>query len=338
MGRSMKRKIIPAIIGLLVIVTVTIGVWICYNRMINTIDSEEVNEANTYSYHYVLIVENTESNFWDSVYEIAKAEAAKNDAYLEFVGGNPISNYTISEYMEISIAAQVDGIIVESNGQKTVEELIEKAGEKQIPVVTVMKDSSNNESSRKSFVGINSYEFGQAYGEAICQFASEDTKKVLVLLKGGTEDAGTYAYMKTALKELLPGRTDLEVGAYEVDSKTSFDAEEIIRDIFLDVDLAPDILVCLDEVYTECAYYAAIDYNKVGVVDIIGFYPSETIMAAIEKGIVLAAFKLDTEKIGKDIVGALAEFKQMGYVSDYYSVDIEAVTRENVHEFRGETP
>lgn len=329
----MKKTIIPAIIGLLVMVIATIGVWIYYNRMMNVVDSEEITQANAYSYHYVLIVENTESNFWNSVYEVAKSEATKNDAYLEFVGSNLVSDYTISDYMEISIAAQVDGIIVESNGEKSVEALIEKAGEKQIPVITVMKDTNNSESSRKSFVGINSYEFGQAYGEAICQFVTEDTKKILVLLESGSEDVSIYAYIKTAVKELLSERSDLNVEPYEINSKTSFDAEEYMRDIFLDADLTPDILVCLDEAYTESAYYAAINYNKVGIVDIIGFYPSDAIMSAIEKGIVLAAFKLDTEKIGKDMIEALAEFRQMGYVSGYYSVDIEVVTAENVHEY-----
>lgn len=334
----MRKTIVPAIIGLLVIMIVTIGGWLYYNKVINNIELEEINETNSYTYHYVLVVDNTESVFWNSIYESAKEEAARNDAYLEFVGSTPASDYTVADYLEISIAARVDGIIVEPNGDYKVEKLIEKASKNGIPVVTVMEDTKKSQSSRISFVGINSYELGQIYGEAVCKFVTDDTKKVLVLLKDGTENYGIYAYMKAAVNERLSGQMQIEIQSYQVDSKISFETEEIIRDIFLDTDMVPDILVCLDETDTECAYWAAIDYNKVGVVDIIGYYPSETIISAIEKGIVLAAFQFDKEKIGRDCINALVEFKQMGYVSDYYSVDVEMVTKENINEFRESVP
>jgi len=328
----MKKTVIPAIIGLLVAVAATIGVWLYYNRMVSNTSLEEMQETSQYSRHYVLITENPESNFWNSVYESAKNEAAKNDAYLEFAENGLSSDYAVSEYLEISIAAKVDGIIVESNGEPEVEELIEKAGENNIPVITVMEDTGNTESTRKSFVGINSYELGQAYGDAISQFVMNDTKKVLVLLNEDEENANIFAYLKKTLKEKMPKEKQLEVEAYPVDNKTAFDTEETIRDIFLNEEWIPDILVCLEETDTECAYQALIDYNKVGVVNIIGCYPSDTILSAVDKGIVSAVFELNTEKIGKDSVNALIEFANMGHVSDYYSVDIEMITKENAQQ------
>lgn len=58
-------------------------------------------------------------------------------------------------------------------------------------------------------------------------------------------------------------------------ARSQFDTEEAIRIVFQSQEGPPEILVCLDEVTTECAYQAMIDYNVVGEVDIVGSYTSK---------------------------------------------------------------
>ena len=101
----------------------------------------------------------------------------------------------------------------------------------------------------------------------------------------------------------------------------------------MDAEIFPDILVCLDEVDTKCAYQALIDYNKAGQMELIGYYPTESFLNGIEKGTASAAFKMDAEQMGKYSVEALKEFRDMGYVSEYFSVDLELITRNNVEEY-----
>ena len=115
-----------------------------------------------------------------------------------------------------------------------------------------------------------------------------------------------------------------------MDTTRSFSPEESIRDIFLNTDGLPDIMVCLNEVYTRCAYQAAVDYNKVGTVQLLGFYDSETILNAVEKNIIYAAVALDTEQMGRLCVEALDEYVKTGYTNGYMAVDTSLITAENV--------
>ena len=46
--------------------------------------------------------------------------------------------------------------------------------------------------------------------------------------------------------------------------------------------------------------------------------------------------KLDTESDGRYSVEALREYREMGYVSEYFSVDLELITKENVAEYMEE--
>ena len=64
------------------------------------------------------------------------------------------------------------------------------------------------------------------------------------------------------------------------------------------------MLVCMDEVVTECVYQALVDYNQVGNVDVVGFYYSDVILDGISKGIISSAIALDMDEIGRYSVNA----------------------------------
>lgn len=65
--------------------------------------------------------------------------------------------------MNMSIASNVDGIILQYSGEQGLESKIDEAVQKGIPVVTVMGDAVH--SKRQSFVGVSDYQLGSAYGE-----------------------------------------------------------------------------------------------------------------------------------------------------------------------------
>ena len=115
----------------------------------------------------------------------------------------------------------------------------------------------------------------------------------------------------------------------QVDNSGSFSAEEYIRDLFLDEKQVPDILICLSETYTQCAYQAAIDYNKVGDVQLLGYYCSQQLLDPLSKDIVRATITPDVEKMGQLCVQALDEYEQTGYTNGYEVVDLQVVTAED---------
>jgi ribose transport system substrate-binding protein len=138
-----------------------------------------------------------------------------------------------------------------------------------------------------------------------------------------------FNQIKKTLNEQL-GENHVNLQPYYITKDSEFDSEEAIRDIFISSDIIPDILVCMDEVDTECACQAIVDYNKVGEVTIIGSYSSDIILEAIRKNLAALTVAMDTRQLGKQSVQALLEYQEMGYVNNYYNVDLHIINTENV--------
>lgn len=88
--------------------------------------------------------------------------------------------------------------------------------------------------------------------------------------------------------------------------------------------------MCTEAVDTEAAYQAMIDYNKVGELQLLGYYKSDQILEAVRKGNIPVTLVIDTEQMGRYCVQALEEYLQEGHANSYYSVDLQFVTKENV--------
>lgn len=134
------------------------------------------------------------------------------------------------------------------------------------------------------------------------------------------------------------GETVVELSLQSVDDTNAFSVEESVRDIFMG-DKVPDILICLNELNTTCAYQAVVDYNKVGSVSILGHYVSDTILNAIDRNVIYATVDIDTAQMGAFCIDALQEYHDLGYTSQYFTADISLITKDNVDEYlRGEEP
>lgn len=291
---------------------------------------EEAEESRVYESQYEMIVGSGKNEFWQAIYESAKKTAENHNAYLEFHASDMGTGYNEIDYMEISIAAGVDGIILEFNGEEALKKEIDKAETAGIPVITIMNDAPD--SKRQSFVGVNDYQMGQAYGEQVAALMDENTETALILLdseKGDFEKSQIYSQINNVIMEQENGK-NIKIQAQSLIPENKFDIEEAIRTIFQSPEGPPQILVCMDEVTTECAYQAMIDFNMVGEVKIIGYYVSDTIREAVNKGLIPVTCTLDTEKMGKDCIEALWEYKQEGRVNSYYNVELEFVSKNEI--------
>lgn len=310
------------------------GIWIYFQKSLEQVDQLESGKNTVYKKHYVLIANERDSVLWNSIYESARAEAAEADAYLELLSLDNNEGYSQADCLEIAIASQVDGIILMPDGSSEVREVIDAAAEADIPVITVLEDDSD--SQRISFVGLNSYQMGDAYADQALHFLDTDSTSIMVLVDSSSKNSAKNLIFSQIIKSLelkkKPGQ-EVHLEAYTIDSASDFDSEESIRDIFVNSDEVPDIMICMDEVVTECVYQAMIDYNKVGEVNIIGYYYSNLILDAVERGTIPATIALDTEEIGKYCIDALEEYRQLGYTSDYYSVGLNVITSENASSF-----
>lgn len=330
-----KRIIKNKIIILAAIVSISAGFFIIltgmafYRNRISQLGFDDNISYQKYKYHFAIVSEESDDPFWEDIFQGASDKGRELDIYVERIGGSLPSKYSLQDLMKIAISYKVDGIIIEPNGEEEIVNLINMADEEGIPVVTVLNDEPN--SRRISFVGINSYNQGQIYGKQILEVVGKGRQKVTVLLNSDSSTSSKNI-IYSGISEMVAGRNVL-VEAVNVNTQSTFSSEEDIRNIIKDNQNPAEVLVCLTAVDTRCAYQAVVDYNKVGVIDIIGYYDSDLILSAVQKGIIHSTMTIDARQMGAYCVEALNEYIQTGQVSDYFSVDIYAIGKDNVDEY-----
>jgi ribose transport system substrate-binding protein len=327
----MEKKGIIFSIGLMGIVLV---ILFAFYRRIEQIGTDEKETYEIYDRHYAMITDESDSELWDQVYASALEEGKVRGVYVERFGSQLAVDYDRNQLLQMAIQASVDGIIVTGDEDEETVNLIDEAVDQGIPVVTVLRDSTG--SRRQCFVGSNSYSIGQEYGRQILKLLTDmsdekENTRVLVLMDESRLDTSQNLIL-LGIRETLDRETEekaaVTVDTIPVDNVRSFSSEESIRDIFLDTEQIPDILVCLNAVYTRCAYQAAVDYNQVGAVQILGYYDSDAILEAVSKNIIDSTITLDTEQMGRLCVQALEEYAETGYTNSYQAVDTHLITSE----------
>lgn len=316
------------------------GMAIClvlFWQRFHEINRSVEGEYEIYDRHYVMITGWEDSDFWDRVYESALEEGKKRGVYVERFGEDLAVEYGRNELLRLAMQASVDGIIVPGDEEAETIALLQEVVEQGIPVVNVLQDSTG--SIRQCFVGNNSYNLGQDYGRQILELLAEDggsagrkaPVRVLVLVDENRTDTSQNLIL-LGIRETLENAGEDEnsvcVETRPVDNSRGFSSEESIRDIFLGAGELPDILVCLSAVHTRCAYQAAVDYNKVGIVQMLGYYDSDAILEAVSKKILYSTIALDTQQMGRLCVQALDEYTETGYTNNYMAVDTHLITAE----------
>ncbi|MCD8014762.1 MAG: substrate-binding domain-containing protein [Lachnospiraceae bacterium] len=334
----MKKNFLTITILLIICVLILSLAWSYFRNSLDAMDITEGEASETYERHYALIPEDENSVLWQSVYESASAWAAENHAYLELISQEGGSTYTTADYLRILIASKVDGIILKPDGTDEIRNLIDEAVESGIPVVTVLEDDS--ESQRISYVGLNSYQLADVYTEYTLSLLNGGAGGIMVLLDSESVNpvqSLAASQLTRYLDEQKADGQELNVSLYYLDNASDFDLEESIRELFVTDSQLPDILICMDETVTECAYQTLVDYNAVGSTSIIGFYYTDQILDAIEKDIIPVTLVVDTAQIGTCSIDALEEFHSLGHTSSYYNIGLSLITTDNVSEYQEES-
>ncbi len=348
--RKKKSNIYKTNLSLLAVVVmavITLASVFVYRRLINDTFQIDATGNKFYTYHFAMVAEPSEDPFWNNVWLAANEEAASMDACVEWIGNSLTKKYLLSDLMEMAIAAQVDGILVQPDGSDEMTQLIQQAIEDGIPVITVMSDSAG--SKRQGFVGYNSYDLGQLYGQQVRTAISQShdaSRAVLLYSNDLTENTQNIIY--SSLMESLEGQ-NVTVDVMIIDNTNVFSAEEAIRELVVSPsaeesasgdtlvptdNAAPDILICLNATNTICAYQAVVDHNKVGEIQILGYYDSDEILTAVEKRIIQATVAVDANRVGATCVDALMEYLHFDRTSDFTPVSLTVVTADNVAEYR----
>jgi len=345
--RSNVTKANLSIFAVVVMSIVTLASVFAYRALIVRTFNIDTGGSSYYTHHIAMVTESHTDPFWKNVWLAAKEEGAKSDTVVEWVGNSLAEQYPLSTLMEMAIAAKVDGIILQPDGSEKISQLIIRAIESGIPVITVMSDATGT--GRQGFVGYNSYDLGQLYGAQVrASMAQMPSEYHAVVLFGSDISENAQNIVYSSIKESLEGR-NVTLDVVTIDNNNVFSAEEAIRELVVSTPTAvapadaspqlgknygPDILICLNATNTICAYQAVVDHNKVGQIQILGYYDSDEILSAVEKRVIQATVAVDANRVGASCVTTLMEYLEQGRTSDFTPVGLQLVTAANLNDYR----
>ena len=331
------------IIGTIIMIVAAIFTGIVFHVIARSLKDVEQEETMDYERHYAFVAVDSESDFRKEIFESARAQAKEYNTYLEDIGSDLGKEYSAEEQLRIAVNSKMDGIVYSGSASEQVSELIDKAADEGIGVVVLQNDVET--SKRQCYVGLNYYELGQMYALQIEKLLkNEDMPNTTVdILVDGDMSEGASNLIVMAIEDYLREKNgekkdyDLpEIFVTRIEAEDIFSAEESIRNIFLEKETLPNIMLCVNSVYTRCAYQAVVDYNLVGQIQIIGYFANDTILDAVDKQVIFSTISVDTNEMGKSCIQALYEYNNMGYTNSYLPVGIEVVDQAKAHQMLAE--
>lgn len=344
---SSYQKANLSILAIVIMAIVTLASMYVYRALIARTFNLDTGGTRFYTYHIAMVTESNDDPFWKNVWLAAKDEGANRNVYVEWVGSSLTEQFPLTTLLEMAITAKVDGILVQPDGSAEVSALIARAIDSGIPVITVMTDAAG--SGRQGFVGYNSYDLGQLYGQQVRTAMQQSPNPChAVLLFGNDVSENTQNIVYSSIKESLEN-TNATLDMVTIENSNVFSAEEAIRELVVTIPsqspdkdtppqlgktYAPNVLVCLNATNTICAYQAVVDHNKVGQIQILGYYDSDEILTAVEKRVIQATVAVDAHRVGASCVDALMEYLEVNRTSDFTPVTLTLVTADNVSAYR----
>ncbi|MGE6630270.1 sugar-binding protein [Bacillus sp. NPDC077027] len=130
------------------------------------IESAPENAAlKAYDYHFVLVPEELDNEYWRLVQKGAVDAASSYHVYLEYLGPRQADIDDHLKTIDMAIAGHVDGIMTQGLDEKRYKPLFQKAKDKGIDIVTV--DTDVEGSKREVYVGTDNYYAGFIAGQAL---------------------------------------------------------------------------------------------------------------------------------------------------------------------------
>lgn len=325
MEKKKKINYLTVIAGLVLISLICLVLYIAREYYaISSLQKQytQTAETNDYQYHCAFIT-NSVTAFWDSAYEAAREEGIPNGIYVEDFGKNLDLSYTTNELLKMAIAANVDAIILEADGNYSTTLLMNKAVDAGIAVSTIYRDNMTSE--RYSYTGINNVTIGYDYGTLALKYADDTDSNVMVLLDSQEQDTESRLLISGIGKALEEQRSDMKLDTMKLNNSNTFEVEESIRTFLKNNHDKTDIIICTTLQQTQFASQIAVDMNYVGDFKIIGSYQNDSVLEYISNGVISANIVIDAAQMGKRAVDNLSEYLEYGHTSDYSQVDVHTL-------------
>jgi ribose transport system substrate-binding protein len=162
-------SLISYVIGILFfLVSCAFATFYGYKVVSHDLPSED-RVVDMYKYHFVLVPEELDNDYWRLVEKGAQQAAKEYGVLLEYVGPKQANIDEHLKTIEMSMASKVDGILTQGLSDEQFTPLINRVVER-LPVITIDTDAAN--SNRMAYIGTDNYYSGFMAGKTLI----EDTK------------------------------------------------------------------------------------------------------------------------------------------------------------------
>ncbi|RXY99006.1 sugar-binding protein [Fictibacillus sp. S7] len=163
----MLKKV--GVTGFFALFMLNAGLMLYFGRETFQVTSN-AQQPSHYSYHFVLISEEVDNEYWRLVEKGAEAASRKHNIHLDYWGPKQANNEEQLTFIDKAIASKVDGIMTQGVSSDTFNYLVNKSVQKGIPLITV--DTDAPESVRMAYVGSDNYLAGKLAGETMIKQTS----------------------------------------------------------------------------------------------------------------------------------------------------------------------
>lgn len=329
---KMKKLYRPLIILLSSVLIIALAISIYYSRVLDeaVLKSENSVTLNKVpKYHFAAIVHKSDEPYWNGILKGINQSAEINQTVIEinYTEGEDEYNDTL-KYLDMAIISNVDGIITMGYDTPEFSNLIDKAFQRGIPVVTI--DSDDPSSKRISFVTTNDFELGSKAGKQISQ-AFKGTANVAIILENPEKKKNdNSSILISGFKDAVENNNNIKIKCVKTSASGILGAKDVLQDILNNYKEVNSI-ICTSSNDTIGIAEQLVYYNKVGDFTVIGYDDSDEILKYVQKGVVYSTLIPDPIKIGMKSVESLINEKERGSsTSDIYT-DINVVNKDNVN-------
>ncbi|ASS98082.1 MULTISPECIES: sugar-binding protein [Geobacillus] len=265
------------------------------------LEKEQVRENANEAYHFVLVPEELDNDYWRLVEKGAKAAAKELGVDLEYIGPRQAN---IDEHLRIlkkAAAAKVDGIITQGLTKADFVPVIDEIADKGIPVVTVDTDAPT--SRRAAYVGTDNYYAGFIAGRALV----EDTRgAVNVAIITGSLTAAHQQLRVQGFQDAVKREKRIRIVAVEESHITRVQAAE---KAYMILKKHPDVNAFYGTSALDAIGIAKVveQFHRENKTYIIGFDTLPETIRYLQKGTIAATVVQEPYEMGYRAVNMMAE-------------------------------
>ncbi|MDD2534485.1 MAG: substrate-binding domain-containing protein [Eubacteriales bacterium] len=320
-------------LAILAIILITLLAMLMMNSLRLRLSSEidEAALSNNAQYHFVLIAEQIDSPYWLEVYAGARAAADEVGAVVELAGSENFSPDQSVEQIQIATAAHLDGIATCVVDTVATGKAINLAVQADIPVVTLEYDASA--SQRQSFIGVNSYDLGQKFGQiAVEQMISG---QIVILVSDDPQSTNlSENQIVGGLRDYLGQFPTIGLVTLEISRNSVFSAEQSIQELLINNPSGVSTIISLNVEDTLRVVEVLIDYGRANTVNVMGYQENADVLDYVQSGLIQTVIASDPYQIGYDSILALAELKTNNRTSEYVPSDLVVINQDNIMEYQ----